>query len=71
MTIVSAILDIWSGISTWIIEALQSIVALFWVAGDAGGGQLTYFGVLSVVSVGIGIFFLLLRVLQNFLKLRT
>lgn len=71
MTIVTAILDIWSGISTWIIEMLESLVALFWIAGPSGGGELTFFGVMAVVSVGIGVFFLLLRVLQNFIKLRS
>lgn len=71
MSIVTAILAVWSGISSWIIEGLQSIVALFWTAGSSGGGELTFFGTLSVVSVGIGVFFLLLRVLQNFIKLRS
>lgn len=71
MTIVSAILAVWTALSTWIIEALQSIVPLFWTAGSSGGGELTFFGFMSVVSLGIGVFFLLLRVVQNFIKLRS
>jgi hypothetical protein len=71
MSIVTAILDIWSGIGSWITEMLQQIVALFWTTGASGGGELTFFGTLAVVSIGISVFFLLLRVLQNFIKLRS
>lgn len=70
--IVSAILSVFGDISEWIIATLMSLTDLFWQQTTTGDGyQLTFFGVMAVVSVGIGLIFLLIRVIQNFIKLRS
>lgn len=66
--IFSDISVIWTSLFTWMITALNSIVDLFW---DAANNDLTFFGVLAIVAVGISIFFLLVRVIQNFLHFRS
>lgn len=60
------ILQVFTAIFTWLISSLESVVGLFWDSGD-----LTFFGVLAVFSLGISIFFLLVRVVQNFLHFRS
>ena len=53
-SILTAILAVFTAIFEWLIEALTSVVGLFWVAGTG----LTFFGVLVIISLGIAIFFL-------------
>ena len=66
LSILASVLDVFTTISTWLIGALQSVVDLFWL-----NGELTFFGVLAVAALGISIFFLLIRVVQNFLHFRS
>ncbi|MBQ9085877.1 MAG: hypothetical protein IJY47_01685 [Clostridia bacterium] len=66
-SIVTAVLAVFTAIFDWLIEALTSVVGLFWIA-ETG---LTFFGVLAIISIGIAIFFLLVGVIQNFLKFRS
>lgn len=62
---IGAITEVWTSIMTWITTSLSSVQVLFY-AED----KLTFLGTLAVVSVGIGVVFLLVGVIQNFLKLR-
>lgn len=62
---VTAITDIWSGLSTWITSSLSQVQVVFWAEG-----QLTFLGQLAFIGLGIGIFFLIMGVIQNFLHLR-
>ena len=71
MDIANAILAVFSDISTWISGNLLDLVQLFWTPLDNGGGNLTFFGTLAVISLGISVIFLLIRVIQNFLHLRS
>ena len=66
-SIVNAILAVFSAIFDWLIEALTSVVALFWVSGEG----LTFFGTLAIIALGIAIFFMLVRVIQNFMRFRS
>lgn len=66
-SILTAILAVFTALFEWLIESLTAVVGLFWVAGTG----LTFFGVLAIVSLGIAIFFLLIRVIQNFLHFRS
>lgn len=69
--VISAMTAVFSAIFDWIIEAIPSVVAVFWTAGDGNtGGQLTFLGVLALVALAISIFFLVLGLIQNFLHLR-
>lgn len=55
----------WTAISTWITTSLGSLQSLFYADGD-----LTFMGALAIIGVGIGVIFLLIGVIQNFLHLR-
>lgn len=69
---VGAITQVWTEIMTWITTALGSIQDVFYTAGvDGAAGELTFLGVLAVVGVAIGIAFLIIGVIQNFLRLRS
>lgn len=68
---IAAITSVWSEIMEWIVQAIGSVQDVFYTAGtDGGPGNLTFLGVLAVVSVAIGVVFLVIGVIQNFLKLR-
>lgn len=62
---VSAITTVWTDIMTWITTSLSSVQAVFYAESN-----LTFLGVLAVISVAIGVAFLVIGVIQNFLKLR-
>lgn len=62
---VGSVMSVWSLIMTWIVTALASVQSVFYV-----NGSLTFIGTLAVVGVSIGIGFLIIGVVQRFLKLR-
>lgn len=62
----TAIFDTFVSIFTWLRSSLGIVMHLFYTANDG----LTFFGTLSLVALGISIFFLLMRVVQNFLHFR-
>ena len=62
---IGAITETWTAVMTWITTALASVQTVFYAEN-----QLTFLGVLAVISVAIGIAFLIIGVVQNFLKLR-
>lgn len=64
-TMISAITGVWTSVMTWITTSLSSVQTVFYAEG-----ALTFLGVLAVISVAIGIAFLVIGVIQNFLKLR-
>lgn len=64
MGIVSAVTDVFAEIGNWIVEYMPSIEALFYTA-ETG---LTLLGTLAVVGLGISVFFLLMGIIQRFLK---
>ena len=62
----SAILDVFTEIFQWLRFRFNSAWMVFY-----DDGQLTFFGILAVASLGISLFFLLIRVVQNFLHFRS
>lgn len=64
-TMISAITGVWTDVMGWITDSLSSVQTVFY-----DEGALTFLGVLAVISVAIGIAFLVIGVIQNFLKLR-
>lgn len=60
-----SITEIWTEVMTWITTSLGSVQTVFY-----SGEELTFLGVLAVIGVSIGIGFLIIGVVQNFLKLR-
>lgn len=62
---IEAITGVWTDVMEWIVSAISSVQAVFYA-----DGALTFLGVLAVISVAIGIAFLVMGVIQNFLRLR-
>lgn len=62
---IGAITETWTAVMQWITSSLADVQTVFY-----SGENLTFLGVLAVISVAIGIAFLVIGVVQNFLKLR-
>lgn len=68
---IEAITSVWTDVMEWITTSLSSVQDVFYTPGASGGaGSLTFLGTLAVISVAIGIAFLVIGVIQNFLRLR-
>lgn len=63
MSVLSAILDVFSSVGTWITTAVQNIIPMFYTA-EAG---LTFLGVLAVAGLAFSVVFLLIGIIQRFL----
>ncbi len=63
---ITNITNIWAGIMEWLTETLSGTTGLFY---DPKNG-LTLIGTLSVIGISIGIVFLIIGMIQNFLHLR-
>lgn len=64
--VLSAILEVFSSVGTWLSQAVQSMIPMFYVA-ETG---LTFIGVLAVAGLAISVAFLLISVISNFLSFR-
>lgn len=64
--IIGAIFGIFTSIGVWMVETLPTFFALFYVQ-ETG---LTLLGTLAVCSLGISIVFLLVGIIQRFMKFR-
>lgn len=62
---IEAITGVWTDVMEWIVSSLASVQSVFYA-----DNSLTFLGVLAVISVAIGIAFLVIGVIQNFLRLR-
>lgn len=67
MTLPASMFDVFDEISEWITGAITDLQALFYNA-ETG---LTFMGTLAVIGLGIGLIFLIIGVIQNFLRLRS
>lgn len=65
-SIIQGMTGVFTAIFDWISTALVSLIDVFYVA-ETG---FTVLGVLSLIALGISVFFLLIGVIQNFLHLR-
>lgn len=65
MDVINAIFDVFDGITTWLTGAVQEVIPMFY-----GAEGLTFLGSLAVVGLGIGVVFLLIGIIQNFLHFR-
>ena len=64
--VIESLMAIWTAISTWIVSSISSVSVIFYSA-ETG---LTLLGVLAVSSLGIGVIFLLIGVVQKFFHFR-
>lgn len=67
---IGAITEVWTEVLGVLTEMLGSVQTIFYTAGTGGDGELTFLGVLAVITVAIGVCFLVIGVVQNFLKFR-
>lgn len=61
--ILASILAVFSAIGSWITTTIPTFYSLFYAEG-----ALTLLGTLAVCGLGIGIIFLLIGIIQRFLK---
>lgn len=66
MTILEAILAVFSAVGTWIATAVTDLMPMFYVA-ETG---LTFLGVLAVSGLAFSVVFLILGIISNFLHFR-
>lgn len=60
------VLEIFTGIGTWIVTQVQAMIPMFWAAE----GGLTFLGVLAVAGLAFSVIFLVIGIIQNFLHFR-
>lgn len=63
--IVGGITAVWTEVADWIVTTLPNVVKVFYA-----DGKLTFLGTLSVVALGVSVFFLIMGLIQKFLHLR-
>lgn len=66
MNVLTAILDVFSSVGTWIAEAVNDLMPMFYGA-ETG---LTFLGVLAVAGLAFSIIFLVIGLISNFLHFR-
>lgn len=66
-SVVTAILAVFTAIGDWIGTAVQSLIPMFYVAEGTNQG-LTFLGVLAVCGLAFSVIFLLIGIIQRFLK---
>lgn len=71
MSPLTAITEVFSAMGTWLVSFINALIPLFWTAGTGDKpGSLTFLGVLAIIGLAISVFFLVMRVIENFLHLR-
>lgn len=63
----SDLLSVFSIIGNRIISLLNQMVSLFWTVSPNGTGSLTFLGIVSLVSLGLSVVFLLIKVVSRFM----
>lgn len=71
MNPLTSITEVFSAMGTWLVTFINSLIPLFWNEGSGeNAGSLTFLGVLAIIGLAISVFFLVMRVIENFLHLR-
>ena len=65
-SVIESITNVWSAIMGWFATSFGTVQKMFYVDGSG----LTFLGTLAVCGLAIGVFFLLMGVIQNFLHFR-
>lgn len=70
MGVLTAILAVFTSIGQWFGTAFNNLIPIFWQApAESGGaGTLTFMGVLAVAGLAFSVVFLLIGIVQRFLK---
>lgn len=65
--VLTSIFEVFSSVADWIVEAVVGVIPMFYSA-DTG---LTFIGVLAVAGLAISVAFLLIGIIQRFLKFQA
>ena len=65
-SVLTAILAVFSAIGSWIVEAVNDMIPLFWTTSSSSSGSLTLIGVLAVAGLGFSVVFLIVNLIQRF-----
>lgn len=68
MEIITAITDVFSAIGEWLVSAVNDLIPMFWNATD---NSLTLLGILALMGLGLSVIFLLIGIIQRFLKFQA
>lgn len=64
--LIGAILTVWQEAVEWFVETIPTLEGLFYSQTEG----LTYIGTVSVIALGISIFFLMFGILRKFIRLK-
>lgn len=62
MGVLESILEVFSGVGTWITSAVAAMIPMFYAEG-----ALTFLGVLAIAGLAFSVVFLLIGIIQRFL----
>lgn len=66
---IEAVMSVFTAILNWFGDALETATAVFWdVAANDGAGGLTVIGVVSILTLGIGVITLVFAWVRNVIK---
>ena len=66
--VITAITNVFTAVMEWLVHAVPSVIEIFWTTSESGG-ELTFLGTLVLIAVSISVFFLILGLIQKWLKL--
>lgn len=64
-SIVSTVFNVFTDVSTWFVDALASVVNLFYSEGN-----LTFLGVMALVGLGIGVTRMVIAMVTSFIQFK-
>lgn len=65
--VIDSILAVFLAVAEWIVETIPKLTTLFWSAE----GGLTFLGTCALLSLAVGVAFLLIGIIQRFLEFRA
>lgn len=71
MEIITAVTAVFAAMGEWLAKFIPTLISLFWTPGTGeAAGSLTFLGILSLCSLSVSIFLLVMGLIQNFLHFR-
>lgn len=67
MSIIETVLGVFTSVATWLMGALEDVIALFWNTTSG----LTFFGMLALIPLGISIVMMLFAIVRSYLNFRA
>lgn len=65
--VITAITNVFTAVIEWLVHAVPSVIEIFWTT-SADGGELTFLGTLVLLGLAVSLFFLILGLIQRWLK---